>query len=137
MTFANCLEAFPRCPWNVRRGIRRGPRRFRSHAIQPAQIALDRIEVRCGPHPVALLAHGNVGSKEMLFRFGEALAAAPLALLAVGAGDLDGESSGFAVRARRIHSGTPTKSAIGLCDFPDARLMTSPTNALQIESSLL
>jgi pimeloyl-ACP methyl ester carboxylesterase len=29
-----------------------------------------------GPHPIALLAHGNGGSKEMLFRFGEAFAAA-------------------------------------------------------------
>jgi hypothetical protein len=29
-----------------------------------------------GPHPVALLAHGSTGSKENLFRFGEALAAA-------------------------------------------------------------
>ena len=29
-----------------------------------------------GPHPKALLAHGCTGSKEMLFRFGEALAAA-------------------------------------------------------------
>jgi alpha-beta hydrolase superfamily lysophospholipase len=29
-----------------------------------------------GPHPIALLADGNGGSKEMLFRFGEALAAA-------------------------------------------------------------
>jgi pimeloyl-ACP methyl ester carboxylesterase len=29
-----------------------------------------------GPHPKTLLAHGNGGSKEMLFRFGEALAAA-------------------------------------------------------------
>src|SRR6059036_146862 len=29
-----------------------------------------------GPYPIALLAHGNGGSKEMLFRFGEALAAA-------------------------------------------------------------
>jgi len=29
-----------------------------------------------GPHPVALLAHGNGASKEMMFRFGEALAAA-------------------------------------------------------------
>ena len=29
-----------------------------------------------GPHPKALLAHGGGGSKEMLFRFGEALAAA-------------------------------------------------------------
>jgi len=29
-----------------------------------------------GPHPIVLLAHGNGGSKEMFFRFGEALAAA-------------------------------------------------------------
>ncbi len=29
-----------------------------------------------GPHPIALLAHGCTGSKEMLFRFGEALTAA-------------------------------------------------------------
>ena len=29
-----------------------------------------------GPHPIALLAHGTVASKEMFFRFGEALAAA-------------------------------------------------------------
>lgn len=29
-----------------------------------------------GPHPVVLLAHGNGGSKETLFRYGEALAAA-------------------------------------------------------------
>ena len=29
-----------------------------------------------GPHPIVLLAHGNGGSKEMLFRYGEALAAA-------------------------------------------------------------
>src|SRR3954468_10861144 len=29
-----------------------------------------------GPHPIVLLAHGNGGSKEMCFRFGEALAAA-------------------------------------------------------------
>src|SRR5262245_40665512 len=29
-----------------------------------------------GPHPIALLAHGAAGSKENLFRFGEALAAA-------------------------------------------------------------
>lgn len=46
MTFANCLEAFPRCPWNERRGIRRGLRRFRSEAIRPAQSALDRIEAQ-------------------------------------------------------------------------------------------
>src|SRR6266498_1820290 len=31
-----------------------------------------------GPHPIVLLAHGNGGSKETLFRYGEALAAAEL-----------------------------------------------------------
>ncbi len=46
MTFANSLEAFPRCSWKVRRGIRRYFRRFRHIAIGPAQIAFDGIEVR-------------------------------------------------------------------------------------------
>jgi hypothetical protein len=44
MSFANCLEAFPRCSWIARRYIRWGLRRFRGIAIGPAQIALDRIE---------------------------------------------------------------------------------------------
>src|SRR4029434_1498355 len=38
--------------------------------------ALKFIPTGAGPHPVALLAHGYAGSKETLFRFGEALAAA-------------------------------------------------------------
>src|SRR3990172_3195687 len=38
--------------------------------------ALRLFPATAGPHPIALLAHGNGGSKEMLFRFGEALAAA-------------------------------------------------------------
>jgi hypothetical protein len=38
--------------------------------------ALRIFPATAGPHPIALLAHGNCGSKEMLFRFGEALAAA-------------------------------------------------------------
>ena len=46
MSFANCLEAFPRCPWHVRWNIRRGLRRFRKHAIQPAQSAFDRIDAQ-------------------------------------------------------------------------------------------
>jgi hypothetical protein len=46
LSFANCLEAFPRCPWSVRRNIRRGLRRFRGIAAAPARSALDRIEVR-------------------------------------------------------------------------------------------
>jgi hypothetical protein len=44
MSFANCLEAFPRCPWYVRRNIRRGLRHFRGIAIGPAQSAFDRID---------------------------------------------------------------------------------------------
>ena len=38
--------------------------------------ALKFIPAGPGPHPVALLAHGYAGSKEALFRYGEALAAA-------------------------------------------------------------
>ena len=38
--------------------------------------ALRIFPAMAGPHPIALLAHGCVGSKENLFRFGEALAAA-------------------------------------------------------------
>src|SRR5437660_12845188 len=38
--------------------------------------ALRIFPAAAGPHPIALLAHGNGGSKEMMFRFGEALAAA-------------------------------------------------------------
>src|ERR1041385_1312066 len=58
-----------------------------SHVIEPGvrvekiMLATDTPALRLfpatpGPHPIALLAHGNGGSKEMLFRFGEALAAA-------------------------------------------------------------
>jgi hypothetical protein len=38
--------------------------------------ALEFLPTGAGPHPVALLAHGYAGSKETLFRCGEALAAA-------------------------------------------------------------
>jgi len=38
--------------------------------------ALKFVPAGPGPHPVALLAHGYAGSKETLFRYGEALAAA-------------------------------------------------------------
>jgi pimeloyl-ACP methyl ester carboxylesterase len=58
-----------------------------SHVIEPG-VRVERImlttntpalrlfPVKPGPHPIALLAHGAVASKEMFFRFGEALAAA-------------------------------------------------------------
>src|SRR5262250_376800 len=58
-----------------------------SHVIEPG-VRVEKIMVTTntpalrvfpampGPHPIALLAHGGTGSKENLFRFGEALAAA-------------------------------------------------------------
>ena len=45
--------------------------------------ALQSLPADPGPHPVALLAHGLTGSKEQLFRFGEALAAAGFRCVAV------------------------------------------------------
>ena len=45
--------------------------------------ALQFLPTNSGPHPVALLAHGITASKETLFRFGEALAAAGFACFAV------------------------------------------------------
>jgi len=45
--------------------------------------ALQFIPSGSGPHPVALLAHGITASKETLFRFGEALAAAGFECYAV------------------------------------------------------
>ncbi|MGP8198044.1 MAG: alpha/beta hydrolase [Limisphaerales bacterium] len=45
--------------------------------------ALQFLPTNSGPHPVALLAHGLTGSKEQLFRFGEALAAAGFTCAAV------------------------------------------------------
>jgi hypothetical protein len=44
--------------------------------LTPNTPALRLFPASAGPHPIALLAHGNGGSKEMFFRFGEALAAA-------------------------------------------------------------
>jgi len=46
MSFANCLEAFKRCPWHVRWNIRLGLRPFRKHAIPSAQNAFDRVDAQ-------------------------------------------------------------------------------------------
>src|SRR4051794_40991862 len=42
--------------------------------LTPNTPALRLFPATAGPHPIALLAHGDGASKEMLFRFGEALA---------------------------------------------------------------
>jgi pimeloyl-ACP methyl ester carboxylesterase len=60
-----------------------------------------------GPHPVALLAHGITASKESLFRFGEALAAAGFVCFAV---DLPGH--GESRRLFSLSENAPTLTAI-------------------------
>ena len=52
--------------------------------------ALKFVPADSGPHPVVLLAHGITGSKEMFFRFGEALAAAGFVCVSV---DLPGHGA--------------------------------------------
>lgn len=52
--------------------------------------ALKFVPANSGPHPVVLLAHGVTGSKEMFFRFGEALAAAGFVCVSV---DLPGHGA--------------------------------------------
>jgi hypothetical protein len=50
LTFANCLEPFPRCTWSERRHLRgylrNYFRRFRDIAIPPAQRAFDCVDVQ-------------------------------------------------------------------------------------------
>jgi len=46
LTFANSLEAFPRCSWIWRRILRRSFRRFRSIAIPAAQGTIDRFDAK-------------------------------------------------------------------------------------------
>lgn len=53
--------------------------------------ALKFIPPGAGPHPVALLAHGFAGSKETLFRYGEALAAAGFISYSVDEPDSEGK----------------------------------------------
>jgi pimeloyl-ACP methyl ester carboxylesterase len=57
--------------------------------------ALQFLPADPGPHPVALLAHGLTASKEQLFRFGEALAAAGFTCVSV-------DFPGHGASARRL-----------------------------------
>jgi hypothetical protein len=70
-----------------------------------------------GPHPIVLLAHGNGGSKETLFRYGEALAAAGFDCYSVdqaGYGESPQRSPPFAASpgTSRVLGGWTSSSAI-------------------------
>jgi hypothetical protein len=68
-----------------------------------------------GPHPIALLAHGNGGSKEMLFRFGEALAATGLDCYSVDQAGY-GESPQSCSRTNVRHYFVEAERALGAVD---------------------
>src|SRR5688500_10558723 len=67
------------------------------------------------PHPIALLAHGATGSKEMLFRFGEALAAAGFDCYSVDQAGY-GESPQFCSRTNVRHYFVKAERALGAVD---------------------
>ena len=77
--------------------------------------ALRLYPATAGPHPVALLAHGNGGSKEMLFRFGEALAAAGFDCYSVDQAGY-GESPQSCSRANVRHYFVEAERALGEVD---------------------
>jgi len=97
-----------------------------SHVIEPGvrvekvTLAGDTPAIRLspaspGPHPIALLAHGATGSKEMLFRYGEALAAAGFDCYTV---DLPGHGDSrrsFSIRNTRLTPGEVAR-ALGSVD---------------------
>src|SRR6478609_71437 len=68
-----------------------------------------------GPHPIALLAHGNGGSKEMLLRFGEALAAAGFDCYSVDQAGY-GESPQSCSRPNVRHYFVEAERALGAVD---------------------
>ncbi len=69
-----------------------------------------------GPHPIALLAHGVTASKETLFRFGEALAAAGFECYAIDFPGHGASSSAFA--PRKMSGGlSADASAVGPVDI--------------------
>lgn len=78
--------------------------------------ALRFLPAESGPRPVALLAHGVTASKETLFRFGEALAAAGFVCFAV---DLPGHGDSAAPFRGRENANTLTRvaSTLGSVDI--------------------
>src|SRR5215203_4220887 len=68
-----------------------------------------------GPHPIVLLAHGDGASKEMLFRFGEALAAASFDCYSVDQAGY-GESPQTCSRTNARHYFLEAEQALGEVD---------------------
>src|SRR5436190_18281045 len=87
-----------------------------------------------GPHPIALLAHGGGASKEMLFRFGEALAAAGFDCYSVDQAGC-GESPQSGSRANVRHCFVEAERAVGEVDVFIGQSMGSGTGSWSVREA--
>lgn len=87
-----------------------------------------------GPHPVALLAHGDGASKEMLFRFGEAFAAAGFDCYSVDQAGY-GESPQSCSRDNVRHYFVEAERALGEVDVFIGQSMGSATGSWSVREA--
>jgi pimeloyl-ACP methyl ester carboxylesterase len=87
-----------------------------------------------GPHPIVLLAHGDGASKEMCFRFGEALAAAGFDCYSVDQAGF-GESPQSCSRANVRHYFVEAEQALGEVDVFIGQSMGSGTGSWSVREA--
>ncbi|MDZ4687554.1 MAG: alpha/beta hydrolase [Planctomycetaceae bacterium] len=87
-----------------------------------------------GPHPIALLTHGNGASKEMLFRFGEALAAAGFDCYSVDQAGF-GESPQSCSLTNLRHKPQELERALGAVDVFIGHSMGSSVGAWSVREA--
>jgi pimeloyl-ACP methyl ester carboxylesterase len=87
-----------------------------------------------GPHPIALLAHGDGASKEMLFRFGEALAAAGFDCYSVDQAGY-GESRLSCTRTNVRHYFVEAERTLGEVDVFIGQSMGSATGSWSVREA--
>src|SRR4051812_823415 len=87
-----------------------------------------------GPHPVALLAHGGGASKEMMFRFGEALASAGFDCYCVDQAGCGESSRSCSVANRRLNF-LEAERALGDVDVFIGQSMGSGTGSWSVREA--
>jgi alpha/beta hydrolase fold len=96
--------------------------------------ALRLFPIAPGPHPIVLLAHGDGASKEMLFRFGEALAAAGFDCYSVDQAGY-GESPQHCSRTNVRHYFVQAERALGAVDVFIGHSMGSGTGSWSVREA--
>src|SRR4051812_25902429 len=102
--------------------------------LTPDTPALRVFPATPGPHPIALLAHGDGASKEMMFRFGEALAAAGFDCYSVDQAGY-GESSQSCSRTNVRHYFVKAEQALGEVDVFIGQSMGSGTGSWSVREA--